>query len=77
MNRGYSSRFIETVKAADNTKLGVRLGIVCIQNNISAVEVAEFFKVSRMTVYNWFKGKCKVPEVHEDKMLKLVEKLSF
>jgi DNA-binding transcriptional regulator YiaG len=77
MNRGYSTKFVEAVKAGDQSKLGVRLAVVCIQNNISAQEVAEFFKVSRMTVYNWFNGKSKVPTAHEDKMLKLVEKLSM
>jgi transcriptional regulator with XRE-family HTH domain len=32
------------------------LGRVCIRANISVSEVAGFFGVTRMTIYNWFKG---------------------
>lgn len=42
-------------KASDS--LGVRLGRFCISREISATEVAEYFKVSRMTIYSWFIGK--------------------
>ena len=52
------------------------LGKICIKNNISAKEVAEFFGVSRMTVYNWFKGKTVVSGKYADKMEKLIAKLS-
>jgi transcriptional regulator with XRE-family HTH domain len=32
------------------------LGRVCIRANISVSEVAGAFGVTRMTIYNWFKG---------------------
>jgi DNA invertase Pin-like site-specific DNA recombinase len=51
-------------------------GKICLKNNIPAKEVAEFFDVSRMTVYNWFKGETIVSPRHIDKMHKLIQKLS-
>jgi hypothetical protein len=75
MAQGYSSVFIKNVREADRTKIGVQLGRVCIDNDIPVVEVAEFFTVSRMTVYSWFRGKTNVPEKHRGKMQELVKKL--
>jgi transcriptional regulator with XRE-family HTH domain len=43
-------------KKASIKSLGVALGRVCIRADISVSEVAEAFGVSRMTIYNWFKG---------------------
>jgi len=55
-SRGYSSRIIETNKHASKTHPGVMLGRVCISQDIPVSDVAEFFDVSRMTIYKWFKG---------------------
>ncbi len=75
MAKGYASSFINEVKASDTSKIGVRLGLVCIRKDIPVTDVSEFFTVSRMTVYSWFRGKTNVPEKHWDKMKKLVDKL--
>lgn len=76
MAKGYSSSFVNDVNASDTTKLGVRLGLACIKREIPVTDVAEFFKVSRVTVYSWFCGKTNVPDKHQDKMQKLVDKIS-
>ena len=76
MAKGYSSGFVNDVNASDKTKIGVKLALACIKRDIPVTDVAEFFKVSRVTVYAWFCGKTNVPEKHRDKMQKLVEKLS-
>ena len=55
-SRGYSARIIKANKAANANLPGVKLGRLCIAKEISVTHVAEYFKVSRMTVYNWFKG---------------------
>lgn len=55
-SRGYSSRIIRANKEANTTSPGVKLGRLCIAQEIPVSEVAEFFKVSRMTIYKWFKG---------------------
>ena len=75
MSKGYASGFINEVKASDKSKIGVQLGIVCVRNDIPVTDISEFFSVSRMTVYSWFRGKTNVPEKHWDKMKKLVDKL--
>lgn len=74
--KGYSTTFVNEVKEADKSKLGVLFGIACIKKDIPVTDVASFFEVSRMTVYSWFRGKTNVPQKHKEKMQKLVDKLS-
>jgi hypothetical protein len=56
MSYGYSARLIEVNKKADARMLGVRLGRVCMKNDIPVSLVAAKFRVSRQTIYNWFCG---------------------
>lgn len=65
----------DEIKSADSSLLGVKLGRVCLSKDIPVKDVAEFFGVSRMTVYSWFRGKTLVSGKHSDKMKKLLEKL--
>ena len=53
---GYSVQTLKDNAAADAGRLGVRLGRLCIDKNISVAEVAKAMQVSRQTVYNWFRG---------------------
>ena len=76
MPKGYLSSFVNDVKTADQKKIGVRLALCCISNDIPVTDMAEYFGVTRMTVYAWFRGKNNVPEKHREKMKKLVDKLS-
>jgi transcriptional regulator with XRE-family HTH domain len=55
-SRGYSSRLVEHNKNAPATHPGVMLGRLCIAQDISVIDAAQFFGVSRMTVYKWFRG---------------------
>jgi hypothetical protein len=71
MATGYSSKFIHAVSTADKVKLGVKFGLICIQKDIPVADIADYFKVSRMTVYNWFKGVTAMPEKHEGAVAKL------
>jgi len=73
--RGYSEKFIQKVQGANQYKLGVRLGLACIRGEIPVNDVADFFKVSRVTIYNWFHGKTKVPTEHTEKIEKLLAKI--
>ena len=75
MSKGYSKNFIDMVNDADKNLLGVQLGSVCVKNDIPVSDVAEFLNVSRMTVYNWFKGSTRGCEPHLQKVEKLVNKL--
>lgn len=56
MAKGYSLRLHTMNAEADPTNLGVRLGRVCIERDISVIQVAEALGVTRQTVYNWFVG---------------------
>ena len=59
MSYGYSQSLVYANKKANIKSLGVALGRVCISKNISVQSVADAFGVSRMTIYNWFKGDAK------------------
>lgn len=76
MSRGYTTKFIRAVNEADQTKLGVQLGQLCIKNDIPVADVAEFIKITRMTVYHWFRGKTNVKNTHKETVEKLIAKLS-
>ena len=75
MSTGYASGFINEVKASDKSKIGVQLGKVCIKRDIPVTDISQFFDVSRVTVYSWFRGKSNVPDKHQAKMQKLIDKL--
>ena len=56
MTYGYSQSLVYANKKASTKSLGVVLGRACIRANVSVSKVAEQFGVTRMTIYNWFKG---------------------
>lgn len=72
--RGYSSRIIEINKHADTSSPGVLLGRVCISQEIPVSDVAEFFGVSRMTIYKWFKGQEIPRKKHTEKIEDVLKK---
>tara|TARA_Y100001973_G_C5208374_1_gene343415 strand:+ start:5659 stop:5892 length:234 start_codon:yes stop_codon:yes gene_type:complete len=75
MAKGYSRDFIELIQNADDSLLGVKLGGICVQNDIPVNDVAEFLKVTRMTIYNWFTGKTRVRGPYLEEVKKLIKKL--
>jgi predicted transcriptional regulator len=75
MSKGYSIALAEEIKAADQNLIGVRLGRVCLNKNIPVSDVADFFNVSRMTVYSWFKGESLVSSRYAEKMKTLLDKI--
>lgn len=56
MTYGYSQSLVYANKKASIKSLGVALGRVCIRANVSVNKVADDLGVTRMTIYNWFKG---------------------
>lgn len=65
--RGYSTRIVEANARASDS-LGVLLGRFCISREISATEVAEYFNVTKMTIYNWFTGQSTPSKKYEDRI---------
>ena len=68
----YSKKTYDAVAAADQGKLGVRLGAACIDAQIPVQVVAGWFGISRQGVYNWFTGKSGVATRHELKAQKII-----
>jgi len=56
MSYGYTTRLNSLNRQADKSSLGVKLGKVCIKQEIPVAEVASQLGVSRQTIYNWFQG---------------------
>ena len=76
MSKGYSTLTVQEIENANQNLLGVKLGKICVKKDIPVADVAEFFSVSRVTVYAWFRGKTVVSGKHADKMQKLIAKLA-
>lgn len=74
-NRGYSRKFIEANKKADQTHLGVQLGRICITRDIPVQDVADFLDVSRQAVYLWFLGKSLPHPTMRDTLKDVIKKL--
>lgn len=68
MSRSYSHRFLLALQQADGDRLGVRLGRLCVEANLPASYVAKALETSRISLYNWFRGK----GIREDKR-KIIE----
>jgi len=73
---GYSTLTARDNREANQSLLGVKLGMICLDRDIPVTDVAEFFGTSRVTVYSWFRGKTVVSGKHADKMHKLIAKLA-
>jgi hypothetical protein len=76
MPKGYSLLTANEIREANRSLLGVQLGRICLEKDIPVTDVAEFFDVSRVTVYSWFRGKTVVSGKYSDKMKRLIEKLN-
>jgi transcriptional regulator with XRE-family HTH domain len=55
--QGYTIRIANGIKEADGNLMGVKLGRVCLAQDIPVAAVAEAFGVTRQTIYYWFLGK--------------------
>jgi len=74
--KGYTTLMVQAVYEANAFYLGVQLAKICIRLNVPVVDVAEYLKVSRQTVYSWFMGKRDVSPKYAEQVQKLIDKLS-
>lgn len=72
----YRNTFVERIKRADQTLPAVKLAMLCVEQNIPAVDIAEFLAVSLPTTYSWFTGKTKPDASLTEKIEKLYDKLT-
>jgi transposase-like protein len=73
--RGYSKRTIRMNRRANNQSLGVQLGRYCMAKDVPVSDVAEFFGVSRQTVYNWFVNKHEAGEPYATKIRNFLDRV--
>lgn len=74
-NKGYSRKFVQANKAADQDHIGVQLGRICIARDIPVQDVAEHLGVSRQAVYMWFLGKSLPHPDMRDKLKDVIKQL--
>jgi DNA invertase Pin-like site-specific DNA recombinase len=74
--RGYSHGIAKMVAKLDQSSTLAQFASYCIKHDIPVEEVAKAFKVSRATVYNWFKGAYSPRERHIAKMQSFLSKTS-
>lgn len=72
-SRGYSHNLVKLVEHADQNMIGVQLGRMCIENDISVRDIADELKVSRMTVYHWFAGRFAPRQEYVTRIQRLLE----
>ena len=72
-NRGYSKKIILANKEASEKSVGVQLGRYCISRDISVVEIADYFRVTRMTIYGWFDGTWIPTLKHKEKIIEMLK----
>lgn len=56
MPRGYTTAMIQKVKEGDPSNLGVYLGQLCIDANLTPLGICEILGVQRATLRYWFLG---------------------
>lgn len=76
MPRSYSQKFLLTLFERDSDDLGTRLAKLCVKNNLPMKYVAVALNVTKLTVFNWFRGAKIRPEKHAtiEAFITLVEK---
>lgn len=57
MPRPYSEEFMRFINATDSKSLGVALGKACVKANLPLIQVSRYLVVSKVTVFNWFRGR--------------------
>ena len=76
-NRGYASKIVKANLAASTESPGVALGRFCIAKDIPVSDVASYFSVSRMTIYNWFVGEWAPRKTNAERIWKMLKQAKF
>jgi hypothetical protein len=57
MPRPYSEEFMRFINTTGSSSLGIRLGRACVRANLPLVYVARALGISKVTLFNWFRGR--------------------
>ena len=69
MPKNYTERFLISLGKADPNNTGVKLARLCVDARFSVTGVAQYLKVSRMTIHTG----CKGGKIHKDNITKVKE----
>jgi predicted regulator of amino acid metabolism with ACT domain len=75
MEIGYTKRLVDRIKEQDTSLPWVQLGLICADREIPVSHVAEFFGVTRQTVYHWFLNETRLQQRYLTKIKEAIEKL--
>lgn len=73
---GYTQLVVRRNEDADPSKAGVRLGRLCISKNVPVQTVANYFGVSKVTIYAWFSGDKEPRQKHIDEISEFISNLA-
>jgi hypothetical protein len=57
MPRPYSEEFMRFISTTDSKSLGVALGRACVKANLPLIQVSRYLVVSKVSLFNWFRGR--------------------
>ena len=57
MAKSYSDKYLISLNNLNEKRIGVQFGKLCVKANLPPSMIADAMAVSRMSVYNWFRGK--------------------
>ena len=57
MAKSYSEKYLLSLNDLNEKRIGVQFGKLCVKANLPPSMIADAMGVSRMSVYNWFRGK--------------------
>lgn len=57
MAKSYSEKYLISLGNLNDKRIGVQFGKLCVKANLPPGLIADAMGVSRMSVYNWFRGK--------------------
>jgi hypothetical protein len=73
---GYTLSIIQKNAEADQSKIGVQLGRVCIEKNVPVQTVASYFGMTRTGVYYWFSGEREPRKVAAEEIKEFIKNLA-
>jgi len=76
MPRPYSEEFLRFINATESKSLGVTLAKACVRANLPLIQVSRHLDVSKVTVFNWFRGRGMRENMREkvENFLQIVER---
>jgi hypothetical protein len=73
---GYTLSIIRKNAEADQSKIGVQLGRVCISKNVPVQTVASYFGMTRSGIYYWFSGEREPRKVAAQEIKDFIQNLA-